>query len=684
MTKDYPQQVEFYAVSCQEHKDVCLHHSIEGYPALVTFGAGSNLGRKLGGKYTESMLAKILELKGGASPVISRRMQAGSDEEEVDNGNNDQEAESKEENDSGDKEAVDEDEDQDDGDKEEDQDDGDKEEEDQDTDAVKVEDKEEEDQDTGAIKDSGENKNSEEDKDGNDKEPVSQEDPPESPPEDPSQEDELEEASDVEAPEEEEEALEDAPAPRIEAANRPGFDDRAPVFNNAGIAASNNGNILGRHSGAGAAKARFEKKDMDRWKAQIAEQKKLFADRRNGFGNSIAPPKTSRSVRNGRPVPKAKPEEMTTNMKARTPGTAEYEERRKILLERIAKNKARREGTIKARPGSTIVKETVFKKESLPFSKNVRKQNFVSKQAAKVPIVKRFIKMSHEEALINDASLSFVAGLHYGVFKNDDPLTPARKSALKNWLDFLSVSLPPEWGLHRVIDDLRRQINFVAQSDKNLRAVLRTHPMPREFWSESCTGGRRQVRKGNGFSCGFWKLLHVATVGVAEHKGGLNLVDAGMIDANHKTFAPIEAADTIKDYMEKFYNCEECSSKFVEHYNDCNNNRRCDRLTDDESTATIADWKELALWMWEVHNEVSVRIVGEKREKIVKRFTRREEAGTPNAIALAQQSEVMVIWPTLRECLACFEADGTWDEPEVFTRLEYTYWYVQYSIFNMF
>jgi hypothetical protein len=358
-------------------------------------------------------------------------------------------------------------------------------------------------------------------------------------------------------------------------------------------------------------------------------------------------------------------------------------------MERFAKAKAKKEGKGKhfqGRPGTSTTKDIVLKKETLPFTKDVRKQTFVRKQVEKVPLVRKN-KMTFEEALINDASLSFVSSLRHGVFMTDGALTLPRKTALKNWLDFLSVSLPPEWGLHRIIDDLRRQINHVAQSSKYLDAVLRAHPLPREAWSESCRGGgKRKASKSQGFSCGFWKLLHIATVGVAEHQGGLNLVKSGMIDPNHKTFSPIEAADTIKDYIAMFYQCEECKKHFVEHYNNCDNNRRCDRLTDEGTTASIADWKELALWMWEVHNEVSVRIISEKRALQLKKFPNlgysKLKPKKTETDALAKQDEVMAIWPNVGECLACFEADGKWDEPEVFTKLEHTYWYVHSTFFG--
>jgi hypothetical protein len=708
-TKDYP-QVEFYAVSCQEHKDVCQHHSVQGYPSLVTFGAGSNLGQpiKFGGKYTSAMLAKRLALDDAVpeepAAEISRRMQdnEGSDDENTDGQDNEETVNGE----TGSDQASDGDENTDGQDDEEtvngetgsDQaSDGD-----ENTDGQDNEERDNGETGSDQASDGDENTDGQDNEERDNGETGSDQasdgdentdelnDPPT-----PDGEEDQDNGSDGDASDAEvsPDVEEDDPLPSLPVANRPGFGfggaAGAPLAlgGDGHFAGASNTNANGgrpvRRSGAGAARARTEKKDMDRWKAQIATRKKEIEDRRKGLGRVIAPIKgglTGSGVgRKGvnRPVEKSTPETMTTNMKARTPGTAEYEERRKALLERMAKIKAKREGKhLQVKPGSSTTKDIVFTKESLPFTKDVRKQTFVSKQAEKVPIVKRFVKMTPEEETILDASLSFVSGLRYGVFMAEGALTLPRKMALKNWLDFLSVSLPPEWGLHRLIDDLRRQINFVAKSDANLNSVLQAHPMPREVWSMSCAGKGKRV--GMGFSCGFWKLLHIATVGVAEHKGGLNLVESGMIDANHKTFAPIEAADTIKDYIAMFFNCEECKGHFVEHYNNCDNNRRCDRLTDDEVTATIADWKELALWMWEVHNEVSVRIASERRKKKLKR----KVSATTDSDVVAKQNEVMVIWPTIGKCLACFEGDGTWDEPEVFTMLENTYWYVHLTFWD--
>ena len=426
----------------------------------------------------------------------------------------------------------------------------------------------------------------------------------------------------------------------------------------------------GRSSGgrAGAVKARFENKDMDRWKQAVLERKKELEKRRPALGavskNRKGPkPNTRNDSKFGSKEEKAKPDALTKAMKVRTPGTEEYIANRAAIAKLLEKNK-KIERSSKPLAGKTA--DIELKKDKLPFSKDVRKPSFVRKQVERVPILKRFVKMTPEEELILDATLSFVNGLRYGVFMSEQPLSQKKTMILRDWLDLLSVSLPLEWGIHRLIDTLRRNIYVISESDKNLGRVIDSYPLPRTIWSQSCT----QSRVGRGFSCGFWKLLHVVTVGIAEQKGGLNLIGSGMVDSRTKTFSPLEAADTIKNYIENFFGCEECRNKFVAHYNECDNNRRCDRLADSADDATVADWKELALWLWEVHNEVSVRIHHEKIQRMSR--TRRIESQ-----GVQGKDEVRALWPDIAKCLVCFEDDGSWDEAEVFNMLERTYWYVE-------
>lgn len=145
-----------------------------------------------------------------------------------------------------------------------------------------------------------------------------------------------------------------------------------------------------------------------------------------------------------------------------------------------------------------------------------------------------------------------------------------------------------------------------------MQEVLFRHKLKHKQWSNECTIDRGKFHVG--FDCGFWKLLHIVTIGVAEQKGGMNLVASGVVEAPTKTFSPLEAADVIRNLIEYYYN-PDYSAAFVQDYDDCKNHRRCDRLTDEKEGATTGDWKELPLWLWEVHNEISIKVLRKKRRK---------------------------------------------------------------------
>jgi len=409
-------------------------------------------------------------------------------------------------------------------------------------------------------------------------------------------------------------------------------------------------NKNGIRPGAGAQKGKTQNRDMDKWKELIAKKKEEFTKRRFGRG---------KKDKKGKIGGQTNTEGETNVMKANTPGTVEYKDRIQKLLKKI--NKLRKKRGLP--PISSPV--VVTKKSQMPLKKEVKKPGFVRKQGEKIPIVKRAFQMTEEEQLILDASLSFMAGLKYGVFMSNDSLTAKQKAALKSWLDLMSVSLPPEWGLHSLIDELNENIDMISQSHEKLLTILRKHPLPRHEWSPSCM--RRDSPQG--FSCGMWKLLHTSTLGIAEQRGGLNLVQSGAVDPGTRIFSPADAADTIREYLAHFFGCIECRNHFIAQYDECSF-RRCDRLTDDATVATAEDWKQLALWLWEVHNDVSIRVAHERIDRAMedKKATRHRMA------RLKREDEIKHLYPSLEQCFPCFYENGGFDEDNVFEFLEATYW----------
>ena len=288
------------------------------------------------------------------------------------------------------------------------------------------------------------------------------------------------------------------------------------------------------------------------------------------------------------------------------------------------------------------------------------KKRVGQKILGKIPIVKRVInKRSHAFETLNDAALSFTRGLQMGVFRNNNhALDTKRKAALLDWLDLLSISLPSELGLHELIDTLKHNIDLIAQTPSNLKAIIDKHPIPDTEYSKSCTKGV----EGTGFFCGFWKLLHVSSVGFAEQQGGLMLRE---LHPNIRVFSPKEAGAVLREYMGMFFNCDKCSKRFIAQYDECKF-QSCNRLTDQTVDATPESWSEFPLWLWEVHNDIS-RSKAERAADFHEKASRKAEAKK-------WERYMGAVYPHLDQCISCWTAEGTWNLDAVYNHLEREYW----------
>lgn len=169
-------------------------------------------------------------------------------------------------------------------------------------------------------------------------------------------------------------------------------------------------------------------------------------------------------------------------------------------------------------------------------------------------------------------------------------------------------------------------------------------PLKTESW-RTCT----YENNDNGYTCGLWQLFHVMSVGVVEHnKHGHDIIPTGHV------------SETLRNYIENFFQCEVCRMNFLLMYDNCEFDR-CHRLSDKPSTLE-KDWQELPLWIWEVHNDVNVRLMGERLE--------RDNQSKPNDFE-SQQAR----WPALFTCPNCWREDKSWQEEEVYRHLHSVYWH---------
>jgi hypothetical protein len=277
-------------------------------------------------------------------------------------------------------------------------------------------------------------------------------------------------------------------------------------------------------------------------------------------------------------------------------------------------------------------------------------------------------------------------------------------------------------------------IAVTVPSQTDLLAVLRRHPPPRDEWSDSCasstkndnnndnSGDNEDGTSGNdnnnndiditnspAYLCGIWKLLHIITLGVHEQHARV-LGDMDRVSMTH-------VATTLRGFIRHYLSvaCAECEDTFGKLYDGDNGNNkdngngnhkqnkncafdRCTRLVVPPTssgggmlgytTAVSPDqrrkaWRQLALWLWEVHNHIHEQII-----------TVEAEAKSSLGIHMdLKELRDETQWPSRTSCPQCWvntnantnaNADAVWkhDENQVFLYLKQAYWYVRTYVFT--
>ena len=175
-------------------------------------------------------------------------------------------------------------------------------------------------------------------------------------------------------------------------------------------------------------------------------------------------------------------------------------------------------------------------------------------------------------------------------------------------------------------------------------------------WSAQCS---KSDDRG-GYSCGLWSLFHIISIGVIErHKAVL-----GARDQVSTKFV----AQTMRDYIEQFFDCGQCKEYFLEMFDTCGFNH-CKRFKQNQKLPPPESWPEFGIWLWEVHNDVNVKII----EAEVKR---------QNSHAGALQHKLdLAAWPPATECPTCKDESGKWDTDAVLKHLKKEYWLVFIVLF---
>jgi len=141
-------------------------------------------------------------------------------------------------------------------------------------------------------------------------------------------------------------------------------------------------------------------------------------------------------------------------------------------------------------------------------------------------------------------------------------------------------------------------------------------------------------------TCNLWNLLHVtlATVAARGFSGRTLLGDGSILSHGSEGGMALryqdpeigvrEAQAFVRTFVDNFLNCKQCRERFIWDYDQCNYGR-CD----------YKDWQSLPLWLWRVHNAVSLHVASHRGSPVDRR------------------------WPEYQDCPRCWREDLVLGKP---------------------
>jgi len=257
------------------------------------------------------------------------------------------------------------------------------------------------------------------------------------------------------------------------------------------------------------------------------------------------------------------------------------------------------------------------------------------------------LKILSTNEVFYDAALSFRFSLNTGIFMEDGPLSGEKSLALKDWVTLIHRTWPSKEDMNTYSLTKEILVNFddVVKDEANLKRIVSKYYEKDADWSASCKKGTSYL----GFTCGLWQLFHITMVGVVQWNKHAPTSDI---------ITSVHASDTLRNFIANFFACSVCQKHFLQMYDSCSFNR-CRRLNEDTST-DHANWKELSLWLWEMHNDVNVRLKEEGAEREKRSLTDSEKSAAR--------------WPSDKECQLCRRDETEWDNETVYRFIMNHYW----------
>lgn len=266
---------------------------------------------------------------------------------------------------------------------------------------------------------------------------------------------------------------------------------------------------------------------------------------------------------------------------------------------------------------------------------------------------------------LNDAIMSF----HFMIAEEAPiSLTENKIYALKLVLSLLIELLPEGRKEVEVYDNIIQWLSFSSYADlsdkiANYKAFILqqfadhgiSHPTSStsiEYrWKVCGTSGGTSAADNNnldGYTCGIWLLFHYLTVSSevyydnrkryatsAKTKDNKDLLSRGV--GLHEYINVNDVMLTIRTVVSELFGCQYCRAHFLAAFDKCLFGR-CE-------ISNEFDFNSLQMWLWKLHNSVSLRILKEKAAE-----------ASPSPSSHVQELKASVesfIWPSKPQCAKC-------------------------------
>ena len=288
----------------------------------------------------------------------------------------------------------------------------------------------------------------------------------------------------------------------------------------------------------------------------------------------------------------------------------------------------------------------------------------------KVTISKASLSIPQSEEIFHDAMSSFVVTLTsslYSQLPHGSALPPDRSIALREFVDLVRWAYPPETQVHELAQHLADEFFAISTSEAGLLGVISQHTSIHEgmSWSTRCSGADSSQ---DGYSCGLWMLLHIISLGVKERHDAV----VGDIDRLSVSYA----GHVMRSFIDEFFiHCETCRQLWIALYDEAccelhNSDHSIADKTTSDSNNKDQDWRQLALWVWEIHNEITVRT--------------KHAAGKGYYSKYSHIASTKLLWPSPIDCPMCWQSTGngngqttnmnSYDPDATYNHLKKTYW----------